>query len=137
MMPKIVIALLFTLLPTTLNAGQAPSSLASMRFLYPTLSGTFAASWIAKEAGYFAAEGLDIELIRVGGSSRIVAAMLGGTAPIIHAGAPASMAATASGSDSVIIGCMSLASPFHLMARPEIKQPSDLSGKKAGISAFS
>ncbi len=60
-----------------------------------------------------------------------------GHRPIIHASAPASMAATASGSDSVIIGCMSLVSPFHLMARPEIKQPSDLSGKKAGISAFS
>ena len=107
-----------------------------MRFLYPTLSGTFAATWIAKEAGYFAAEGLDVELIRVGGSTRIVAAMLGGSAPIIHAGAPASMAASAAGSDSVIIGCMSNVSPFHLMARPEIKQPSDLRGKKAGVSAF-
>lgn len=31
---------------------------------------------------------------------------------------------------------MSNVSPFHLMARPEIKQPSDLKGKKAGISAF-
>ncbi len=107
-----------------------------MRFLSPTLSGTFAATWIAKEAGYFAAEGLEIELIRVGGSTRIVAAMLGGSAPIIHAGATASMAATAAGSDSVIIGCMSNVSPFHLMARPEIKQPSDLKGKKAGVSAF-
>lgn len=107
-----------------------------MRFLYPTLSGTFAATWIAKEAGYFAAEGLEVELIRVGGSTRIVAAMLGGSAPIIHAGATASMAASAAGSDSVIIGCMSNVSPFHLMARPEIKQPSDLRGKKAGVSAF-
>jgi NitT/TauT family transport system substrate-binding protein len=136
MIPQIAVALLITLLPNTLNAGQAPSSLASMRFLYPTLTGTFAATWIAKEAGYFAAEGLDIELIRVGGSTRIVAAMLGGSAPIIHAGATASMAASAAGSDSVIIGCMSNVSPFHLMARPEIKQPSDLRGKKAGISAF-
>jgi ABC-type nitrate/sulfonate/bicarbonate transport system substrate-binding protein len=122
MISKIAVALLFTLLPTnTLNAGQAPSSLAAMRFLYPTLSGTFAATWIAKEAGYFTAEGLDAELIRVGGSTRIVAAMLGGSA---------------AGSDSVIIGCMSNVPPFHLMARPEIKQPSDLRGKKAGVSAF-
>ena len=136
MIPKIALALLFIFLPNTLDAGQAPSSLTSMRFLYPSLSGTFAASWIAKEAGYFAAEGLDIELIRVGGSTRIVASMIGGSAPIIHAGAPAGMAATVAGSDSVIIGCMSLVSPFHLMARPEIKQPSDLRGKKAGISAF-
>ena len=137
MIPKIAIALLFILLPATLNAGRAPSSLASMRFLYPSLSGTFAASWIAKEAGYFAAEGLDIELVRVGGSTRIVASMIGGSAPIIHAGAPASMVATVAGSDALIIGCMSLVSPFQLMARPEIKQPSDLRGKKAGISAFS
>jgi len=136
MITKIALALLITLLPNTLNAGQAPSTLASMRFLYPTLSGTFAATWIAKEAGYFAAEGLEVELIRVGGSTRIVAAMLGGSAPIIHAGATASMAASAAGSDSVIIGCMSNVSPFHLMARPEIKQPSDLRGKKAGVSAF-
>lgn len=118
------------------RAGQAPGALTAMRFLYPTLSGTFAATWVAKEAGYFAAEGLDVELIRVGGSTRIVAAMLGGSAPIIHAGASASMAATAAGSDSVIIGCMSNVSPFHLMARPEIKQPSDLRGKRAGVSAF-
>jgi len=108
----------------------------AMRFLYPTVSATFAAPWIAKEAGYFAAEGLDVELIRVGGSTRIVAAMLGGSAPIIHAGAPASMTASAAGSDAVIIGCMSNVSPFHLMARPEIKQPGDLRGKKAGVSAF-
>ena len=118
------------------RAAQAPSSIASMRFLYPSLSGTFAAAWIAKEAGYFAAESLDVELIRVGGSTRIVASMVGGSAPIIHAGASASMAATVAGSDAVIIGRMSTKSPFHLIARPEIKQPSDLKGKRAGISAF-
>jgi len=42
-----------------------------MRFLYPSFSGTWATPWIAKEAGYFAAEGLDIELVRVGGSTSI------------------------------------------------------------------
>ncbi len=50
-----------------------------MRFLYPSLSGTFGAAWIAKEAGYYAAEDLDVELIRVGGSTRIVGAMVGGS----------------------------------------------------------
>jgi NitT/TauT family transport system substrate-binding protein len=107
-----------------------------MRFLYPTLSGTFAVPWIAKEAGYLGAEGLDVEMVRMGGSTRIVAAMLGGSAPIIHAGATASIAAAAAGSDAVIVASISRVSPFHLMVRPEIKQPSDLRGKKAGISAF-
>ncbi len=107
-----------------------------MRLLYPSFAGSWATAWIAKEAGYFSSEGLDVELIRVGGSTRMVAAMLGGSAPIIQAGASAALAATAAGSDVVIVGATGTVSPFRLMARPEIKQPSDLRGKKAGITTF-
>jgi NitT/TauT family transport system substrate-binding protein len=107
-----------------------------MRLLYPSFAGSWATAWIAKEAGYFLEERLDVELIRVGGSTRMVAAMLGGSAPIIQAGASAALAATAAGSDVVIIGATGTVSPFRLMARPEIKQPSDLKGKKAGITTF-
>ncbi len=114
-------------------AGAAP---VAMRILYPSFAGSWATSWIAREAGYFAAEGLDVELVRVGGSTRMVAALLGGSAPIIQAGASAALAATAAGSDVVIIGSTGTVSPFHLMARPEIKQPADLKGKRAGITTF-
>ena len=107
-----------------------------MRVLYPSFGGTWATPWIANEAGYFAAEGLDVELIRVGGSTRMVAAMLGGSAPIIQAGASAAVAATAAGSDVIIIAATGNVSPFRLMARPEIKQPNDLKGKRAGITTF-
>jgi len=124
--------LLFAAAPVSeaLAAGQF------LRFLYPSFGGTWAAPWIAKEAGYFAAEGLDVELVRVGGSTRIVAAMVGGSAPMIHAGASAALAATAAGSDTILIAAISNVSSFHVMARPEIRQPSDLRGKTAGISAF-
>ena len=44
------------------------------------LAGSWATTWIAKEAGYFLDERLDVELIRVGGSPRMVAAMIGGNA---------------------------------------------------------
>ncbi len=107
-----------------------------MRILYPSFSGSWAATWVAKEAGYLSAEGLDVELIRVGGSTRMVAAMLGGSAPIIQAGAVAAIAATAAGSDVVIVGATGNTSSFHLMVRPDIKQPSDLKGHKAGITTF-
>jgi NitT/TauT family transport system substrate-binding protein len=116
--------------------GFTASTTISMRLLYPSFAGSWATAWIAKEAGYFSSEGLDVELIRVGGSTRMVAAMLGGSAPIIQAGASAALAATAAGSDVVIIGATGTVSPFRLMARPEIKQPSDLRGKKAGITTF-
>src|SRR5207253_4378936 len=115
---------------------DAFSATISVRLLYPSFAASWATTWIAKEAGYFTAEGLDVELIRVGGSTRMVAALLGGSAPIIQAGASAALAATAAGADVVIIGSTGTVSPFRLMARAEIKQPSDLKGKKAGITTF-
>ena len=134
---KLTTVILIALLLLSLSAAPAAvAATTSMRLLYPSFAGSWATAWIAKEAGYFTAEGLDIELIRVGGSTRMVAAMLGGSAPIIQAGAPAVLAANAAGSDVVIIGSTGNVSPFRLMARPEIKQPADLKGKKAGITTF-
>ena len=118
------------------NVALGATSPTPIRLLYPSFAGSWATAWIAKEAGYFTAEGLDVELIRVGGSTRMVAAMLGGSAPIIQAGAAAALAATVAGSDVVIIGSTGTVSPFRLIVRPEIKQPTDLKGKKAGITTF-
>ena len=118
------------------NPAFCATTQTSMRLLYPSFAGSWATAWIAKEAGYFSAEGLDVELVRVGGSSRMVAAMLGGSAPIIQAGAIAALTANVAGADVVIIGSTGTVSPFRLIARPEIKQPSDLKGKKAGITTF-
>jgi NitT/TauT family transport system substrate-binding protein len=116
--------------------GNAATATIHMRLLYPSFAGSWAPAWVTKEAGFFTNEGLDVELIRVGGSTRMVAAMLGGSAPIIQAGASAALAATAAGADVVIIAATGTVSPFRLMARPEIKQPADLKGKKAGITTF-
>jgi NitT/TauT family transport system substrate-binding protein len=129
----LVLLLVFAGLPAAAFGAAAPTS---MRLLYPSFAGSWGTAWIAKEAGYFAQEGLDVELVRVGGSSRMVAAMLGGSAPIIQAGAIAALTANIAGADVVIIGATGTVSPFRLMARPEIKQPADLKGKKAGITTF-
>jgi NitT/TauT family transport system substrate-binding protein len=118
------------------SVAYAATATTSIRLLYPSFAGSWATAWIAKEAGYFNSEGLEVELIRVGGSTRMVAALLGGSAPIIQAGAAAAVAATAAGSDVVIIGATGNVSPFRLMVRPEIKQLEDLKGKKAGITTF-
>jgi NitT/TauT family transport system substrate-binding protein len=131
------IACLFTLLlawpPASVFGAAAPTS---MRILYPSFAGSWATTWIAKEAGYFLDERLDVELIRVGGSSRMVAAMIGGNASIIQAGAIAAVSANTAGGDVVIIGATGAVSSFRLMARPEIKSVSDLKGKRAGITTF-
>lgn len=105
-------------------------------FLYPSPAGTWAAPMIAKEAKYFADEGLSVELVRVGGSTRIVAALIGGSGQIIHAGEPAVIPAVARGSDVVIIAAISKVPQHRLIARPEIKEVKDLKGKTVGITSF-
>ena len=133
---KIALLNIFIAINFLPSAAFCATAQTSLRLLYPSFAGSWATAWIAKEAGYFSAEGIDLELIRVGGSTRMVAAMLGGSAPIIQAGAIAAFTANAAGAEVVIIGSTGTVSPFRLIARPEIKQPSDLKGKKAGITTF-
>ena len=105
-------------------------------FLYPSPAGSWATPVIAKEAKYFDEEGISIELVRVGGSTRIVAALIGGSGQLIHAGEPAMVPAVAQGGDAVIIGAISRTNRHHLIARPEIKDVRDLKGRPVGITTF-
>ena len=104
--------------------------------LYPSPAGSWMIPVIAKEAKYFEREGLSLEYVRVGGSTRIVAALLGGSAPIIHAGEPAVIPAVQRGADAVIIAAFCNAAQHRLIVRPEIKDVKDLKGKPVGITTF-
>jgi NitT/TauT family transport system substrate-binding protein len=104
--------------------------------LYPSPAGSWMIPVIAKEAKYFEREGLTVEYVRVGGSTRIVAALLGGSAQIIHAGEPAIIPAVQRGADTVVIAAMNHAVQHRLMGRPEIKDVKDLKGKPVGITTF-
>src|SRR3989304_9181626 len=92
--------------------------------------------WVTKDAGLFEKHGLDVTLIYVGGSSKIVQAMLAKDIPIAEIAIPAVIQANLAGADLVM-----LAGPNHkpgqkLMAKSEIKNPQDLKGKKIGITRF-
>src|ERR1044071_7264741 len=104
--------------------------------LYPSPAGSGMIRVIAKEAKYFEREGLAMEYVRVGGSTRIVAALLGGSAQIIHAGEPAIIPAVQRGADTAVIAALSHAVQHRLMGRPEIKDVKDLKGKPVGITTF-
>ena len=107
-----------------------------LTFLYPSPAGTWVVPMIAKEAKYFEREGLSIELVRVGGSTRIVAALMGGSGQFIHAGEPAVVPAVARGGDVVVIAAISRVPQHQLIGRPEIKDVKDLKGKTVGITSF-
>jgi NitT/TauT family transport system substrate-binding protein len=107
-----------------------------LTFLYPSPAGSWFIPVVAKEAKYFDREGLSVELVRVGGSTRIVAALIGGSGQLIHAGEPAVIPAVARGSDAVIIATMSKVPQHRLIGRPEIKDVKDLKGRAVGVTSF-
>ncbi len=107
-----------------------------LKVAYPTTVGSIAVVWVAKEAKIYEKHGLDVELIYVAGSSRVVQAMLAKDIPISEIAIPAVIQANLAGANLVM-----LAGPNHkpgqkIMVKPEIKRREDLRGKKIGITRF-
>jgi len=107
-----------------------------LKVAYPTTVGSMAVVWVAQEAKLFEKHGLDVELIYVAGSSRVVQAMLAKDIPISEIAIPAVIQANLAGADLVM-----LAGPNHkpgqkIMVKPEIRRREELKGKKIGITRF-
>jgi NitT/TauT family transport system substrate-binding protein len=96
-------------------------------------TGEFCQTYIAQKKGFFAKNGLDVELIYFQGGSQVIQAMLGGELPLTVTAGPRGDRQTA-GSRY----CAALANNptmhFSLYVAPEIKKGEDLRGKTAGIS---
>ena len=117
-------------------AGAASAQTTKLKIAYPTTVGSMAVIWVAKDARLFEKHGLEVELIYVAGSSKVVQAMLAKEIPISEIAIPAVIQANLAGADLVM-----LAGPNHkpgqkIMVKPEIKTPENLKGKKIGITRF-
>jgi NitT/TauT family transport system substrate-binding protein len=106
----------------------------SMRVAYSAISGAMSSLWVAQEAGYFKREGLDVELLYIGGGSLLIQSMLSGDVPLAYGPSVPVINASLRGSDLVLIGNTGDSLVFSIMSRPEIKQPSALKGKKVGVT---
>ena len=107
-----------------------------LKVAYPTTVGSMGVLWVTKDAGFYEKQGLSVELIYIGGSSKIVQAMLAKEIPIAEIAIPAVIQANLAGADLVM-----LAGPNHrpgqkLMVRPEIKSREELKGKRLGVTRF-
>src|SRR5215471_4400796 len=108
---------------------------AKLYVVYASISGTQAITWVAKEAGIFAKDGLDVELLFTGGG-RAITSLLGGDTPIITVGGPSVIAARLAGSDVIITAHVFDTILYSLIVQPDIKTLADLKGKKIGASRF-
>lgn len=107
---------------------------APLRVAYSAISGAMSPLWVAQEGGYFKREGLDVELLYIGGGSLLIQSMLSGDVPFAYGPSVPVINASLRGSDLVLIANTGNALIFSIMSRPEIKQPATLKGKKVGIT---
>lgn len=115
--------------------APAPPPLVRVPIGYSVLSGDPLPIWIAKEAGLFARYGIDAELTYLGGSTRVVEAILAGELRLGQIGGSSGLNAALAGADIVMIGSVASVFVQSLFARPEIASVADLRGQVIGVTA--
>ena len=106
-----------------------------VRIGYSSISGGYIGLWIAHDAGLFAKEGLDDQMILIPSGSQLAQVAVAGEIDIASLNASSVMAAALQGADIKLIGSQVNKMIFSIHVRPEVKTIEDLKGKKIGGSS--
>lgn len=117
----------------TVPSPTAPPAVVRMAFPSPSISAL--PYWVAKDAGLFARQGVDMELTRIQGSSAATAALLAGEVQAVGEGA-AAVLAHLEGGDLVLVASPLTRFGFSVISQPGIRQPEDLRGGRVGVTRF-
>ena len=105
-----------------------------VRLAYSAISGAMAPLWVAHDYGYFRRQGLDVQLLYIGGGSVVTQALIGGDVQFVRLGANSVVQASLRGASLKMIGNTINTLVFSLMTRPENQTAKDLKGKKIGVT---
>ena len=122
-----------------LSLGVAQSALAQLTKInvgYSAISGDALPAWVAKDAGIFEKNGLDVQPVFFTGGTTAIMALVSADTPIAQLAGPAVVNSVMAGSDATLIvgGVTSL--NYYLQSRAEIKTPEQLKGGTVAISRF-
>ncbi|HYY25963.1 MAG TPA: ABC transporter substrate-binding protein [Candidatus Udaeobacter sp.] len=106
----------------------------SVQIAYSSISGAMAPLWVASDYGLFQRQGLQVQLLYIGGGSVVTQALLGGDVQFVRLGANAVVQASMRGANLKMIANTINTLVFSLMSRPEIQSAKDLKGKKIGVT---
>jgi NitT/TauT family transport system substrate-binding protein len=107
-----------------------------MRIAYSSISGAYVGIWVAHDAGLFAREGLEDQIILIPSATQLAQVTVAGDVDISSLGGGPMIAAALSGADLKVFGNNVNKMIFSLHAKPEVKSVEELRGKRIGVSRF-
>ena len=129
LLPALAAALL------ALSAGSASAQASrTVTYVYATPTSYYWDTFVAKERGFFKAEGLNVDMVVSDNVGQQTQMLLTGAADIIGANAEVAISAIEKGAQITMVGGQSAKQGFVFYARPEIKAWSDLKGKLLGAT---
>jgi NitT/TauT family transport system substrate-binding protein len=97
---------------------------------------TVLALWMAQAAGFYAAQGLDVEIINMNGGSRGAQELQSGRIDAMHVGLSSVIRLNQDGGDLRTIASLSNVIRFTFFAAPGVRTAADLKGGVIGVSTF-
>ncbi|HXG53515.1 MAG TPA: ABC transporter substrate-binding protein [candidate division Zixibacteria bacterium] len=114
----------------------SPAAAEPIRIGYSSISGSYLGLWVAHDAGFFAREGLEDQMILIPSGSQLAQVVTAGEVDVAALNGSSTMAAAMQGADIKIIGNTTNKLIFSIYARPEIKTVEGLKGRKIGVTRF-
>ena len=127
---KLLIGLLLVALLGPASSGAQIKS----NFASSITSESMSAMWVARERGLFKKHGLEMQYVVIPRSPLAVAALIAGEIDAAIIGPGHLISAGSTGADLIGVANFFQKLDYRLNARPEIKKPEDLRGKRIAIS---
>jgi NitT/TauT family transport system substrate-binding protein len=116
--------------------GYAAASVPRIAISFAGINPRQTPLWIAQEQGLFAKNGVDADVIFIRTGPIQVAAVSSGATQLAYAGPASVLGAVAGGTDLRVLASFTNRLTYTMIARPEIKRPEELRGKRFGVQAI-
>jgi NitT/TauT family transport system substrate-binding protein len=129
---RLGILILFSSIVTVAASVRAQDKI---RMGLSSVSALHSAVWVAEQKGLFRKHGVEAEIIVTGqGAATGISALLANDIQVVASAGDALVASTLQGADTVMIAGVVNKGLQRIMARSEIKTPSELKGKRIGVT---
>lgn len=125
----------FVFVAVIANHAELNAASGEVIISHASMSTTSIPLWVTQRQNFFGKYGIKSKVVWVRGNPAQIATLVSGDTQIAYGGAPTALAAAVGGRDMKIVASLSSRESLDLVARPNIKNPKDLGGKRFGVQS--